>query len=78
MRAEGETKGVIKRGEVGTEMYTRGFSYSAYFCVGLCKRPRGAIRHAYVQLPCKQVGPPLRSHTHTHAHTQELELLPTD
>lgn len=78
MRAEGETKGVIKREEVVTEMYTQGFSYSAYFCVGLCKRPRSAFRPAYVKFPCKQVGP-LRSHadTHTHAHS-ELELLPTD
>lgn len=62
MRAEGETKGVIKRGEVVTEMYTQGFSYSARFCVHLSKRPCGAFSHAYVQFPCKQVGPPL---THT-------------
>lgn len=77
MCAEGETKGVIKRGEVVTEMYTRGFSYSARFCVCLRKRPCDALSHAYVQFPCKQVGPPLSSFSHTHTHT-ESQLLPTD
>lgn len=36
MCAEGETKGVIKRGEVVTEMCTQGFSFFAHFCVCLC------------------------------------------
>ena len=37
MCAEGETKGVIKRGEVVAEMCAQGFSFFfAHFCVCLC------------------------------------------
>lgn len=59
MRAEGETKGVIKRGEVVTEMCAQGFSFfspsSAHFYVSMRTSMRKASR-ACVKFPCEQVG----------------------
>lgn len=56
MCAEGETKGVIKRGEVVTEMCGQGFpSFFKNIYVGLCI-------HAAVYVfnfPCERVDPPL-------------------
>lgn len=50
MRAEGETKGVIKRGEVVTEMCAQGFSFFYFPLLGslLCVN---AYLHAESQ-PC--------------------------
>lgn len=60
MCAEGETKGVIKRGKVVTEMCTRGFSFFFRTLLCVCVRMSARTRtYACVRFPHEQVGPPL-------------------
>lgn len=75
MRAEGETKGVIKTGEVVTEMCTQGFSFFLFFLLTFVRTSVRTCSRACVQFPCEQVGLPLWRHTQAqtppppHTHT---------
>lgn len=75
MCAEGATKGLIKRGEVATEMCTKGFSF---FYSLLCESARVstcACTSACAHFPCREIGPPLRRHTGSDTHIMSGLLL---